>query len=83
MMENKRGCAFNIVIGERVTHQVNVAGRRTPLTLTAELLYQAVSYSFAEDLRPDGLDLGDRFLSMYDLQEKLPVVIARVQTSVS
>lgn len=49
--------------------------------MTADLLYQPVSYSFAEDMRQDGTGLTDRFFGFYDQSAKTPVVISDVQIS--
>lgn len=66
---------------DQITYRVNVSGRRMPLTITAELLHQAVSYPFAENLRPDGTDLTNRFMGFYDQAAKTPKVISSVQRS--
>lgn len=70
----------NFVGGEDdVTYQVNVSRKRRPLTVTAELLYQSISYSFSEDLRQDDIDLVNRFFGFFDPADKAPKLIDRVQ----
>jgi hypothetical protein len=67
---------------DQITYQVNVYGKRRPLSLTADLLYQPVSYAFAENLRQDGTDLVNRFFGFYNQASKTPKVISKVQKSV-
>lgn len=67
---------------DQITYQVNVAGKCKPLTITAEILYQTVSYAFAENLRQDGTDLVNRFPGFYDTASKTSKVISKVQKSV-
>ena len=44
----------NFVGGQdTITYKVNISGYTTPLTITAELRYQSVSYRFFEDLKQD------------------------------
>jgi hypothetical protein len=68
--------------GDQVTYQVNVSGKRKPLTVKAEMLYQSISYPFAENLRQDGTDLTTRFLGFYDQSAKSPKIISSAQKSV-
>lgn len=65
-----------------ITYRVDVTGSRKPLTVSVELLYQALSYPFAEDLRQDGTELTDRFMGLYDFAEKTPKLVTRAQTFV-
>ena len=80
-----RGEAYidnNFKAGEdQVTYSINVPSKTRSITVTAELLYQPVSHSFAEDLRPDGTDLVNRFFSMFDpaIKTQTPRVVARIQ----
>jgi hypothetical protein len=64
---------------DQVTYQISVPSGS--LTVTAELLYQALSYSFSEDMRPDSTSLVSRFMSMYDASDKTPKIIASAQKS--
>ncbi len=68
--------------GDHITYQVNVSGKRKPLTVKAEMLYQSISYPFAENLRQDGTDLTNLFFGFYDQSVKTPKVISSVQKSV-
>ena len=61
---------------DRVVYQVDVQGFSGPYTVSAELLYQSLSYRFVEDLRTDLTELGSRFLAYYDEADKSPVVLA-------
>lgn len=75
----------NFVDGQdRVTYEVKV--NDGPVTILAELLYQAVSFPFAQDLRKsmtgDDSELVDRFMAMHDGSDKMPKVIARVEESI-
>jgi len=73
----------NFIGGEdRITYSANVSGKRRPLTVTAKLLYQPVSYPFAENLRQDGTEQVARFFGFYDAADKTPRVISQVQASV-
>jgi hypothetical protein len=67
---------------DQVTYAIGVEGRKTPLTVSARLLYQPVSYRFATDLRQDDLPLVQRFAGYYDGTDKSPTVLATVQQSV-
>lgn len=61
----------NFTAGEdQVTYQVNVSGKRKPLMMTAELLYQPVSYSFAENVRQEALILQIAFWDSLTRQPK-------------
>lgn len=68
--------------GDRITYQVGAAGKRRPLSVTVELLYQSVGYRFAEDLRPEPSSEAKRFMQQYDAATKAPRVMAAVTTSV-
>jgi hypothetical protein len=67
---------------DQITYKINVSGKRRPLSVTAELIYQPVSYAFAENLRQDGTDLTNHFFGFYDKSAKTPKVISSVQNSV-
>lgn len=68
--------------GDRVAYRIDASGAQGALTVTAELLFQAVAYPFVEDLRQDVTDLVTGFLAMYDAEPKTPEVVAAVQTTV-
>jgi hypothetical protein len=65
---------------DQVTYRVSVPNGS--LTVTAELLYQALSYSFAKDLRQGPTDLVTRFMGMYDSSAKTPRLVSNLQTTV-
>ncbi len=67
---------------DRVTYQVSVQGYSRPFTVSAELLYQAVSYRFVLDLRQDSTSLIERFRRYYEDTDKMPTAIATVQKTV-
>ena len=67
---------------DQVTYIVDVQGRQTPLTISAWLMYQPVSYPFATDLRQDGTALVQRFAGYYDTADKSPSVLVSVQQTV-
>ena len=62
-----------------VRYAVDVAGAELPLTVSAELLYQAVSHPFLADLRLDQGELVQRFVGYYDQADKSPVLISSVE----
>jgi hypothetical protein len=73
----------NFTAGEdRITYRLAVPSKTRSFTVTAELLYQSVSHSFAEDMRQDGTDLVNRFFIMYDPASKTPRVVAKIQKTV-
>lgn len=73
----------NFTAGEdRITYQCEVPSKTRSFIVTAELLYQPVSRTFAEDLRLDGTDLVNRFFSMYDPAIKTPRMVASIQKTV-
>jgi hypothetical protein len=67
---------------DQVTYAVNVQGSAMPLTISAQLLYQPVSYSFATNLRQDQAALVQRFAGFYDEADKSPSVVASVQQTI-
>lgn len=67
---------------DAVTYSINVQGRRLPLTVSTELLYQATSRAFVSDLRRDPGDLVQRFAGYYDRADKSPMLVSSVQVSV-
>jgi len=59
-----------------VTYQVDVTGAQGPFTITAELLYEPLSYRFVQDLLIDETSLTARFGGYYVLADKTPLVVA-------
>ena len=64
---------------DSVLYEIDVEGFDGPLTISAELLYQSLSYRFIEDLRGDSTEVVDHFTALYDGTEKQPVALAAVQ----
>ena len=67
---------------DRVTYQVDLGEHSGPYTVSANLLYQSLSYPFAMDLFADEGPLVERFAGYYDSMDHTPVVIADIQASV-
>jgi hypothetical protein len=67
---------------DRVTYQISVQGHPGPFTLAVDLLYQTLSYRFAQDLAQDGTSLVERFMQQYEASDKRPVVLASLQDTV-
>jgi hypothetical protein len=68
---------------DQVAYKVNTSGYKGPFTLTARLLFTAVSYPFVKDLEKDS-DLSEvaRFMQFYRYADKLPQEVAAVQITV-
>ncbi len=66
---------------DEIAYRVDVSGSEGPFTVSAELLYQTVSYRFAENLRGEAVPLAVRFVQYYDEADKMPVVIATAQAA--
>ena len=64
---------------DQITYVVDVSGMSAPLTVSAQLLYQVVSYPFQADLRADNSPLVQRFASYYDGADHTPVILASVE----
>jgi hypothetical protein len=67
--------------GDRVIYQVKIDSAKAPFQVTAELLFQAVSYPFVADLSETGTDHVASFLAMYDQADKTPELLARESAS--
>lgn len=68
---------------DQVTYRINTAGYKGPFTLTARLLFTAVSYPFVKDLEIDQeLPEVSRFMQLYRRADKLPQEITAIQTAV-
>jgi len=65
-----------------VTYQHSVKGASGPFTLSAALLYQTLSYPFAQDLAQEDTPLVDEFMQQYRESDKRPVVLATVQQTI-
>ena len=67
---------------DQITYQIDLAGRAGPYTVSAELLYQSVSYRFAMDLRQDDTPVVERMSRYYDAADHTPVVVASAEAQV-
>jgi len=68
---------------DQVTYRVKTSGFKGPFTVTARLLFTAVSYPFVKDLEKDG-DLSEVscFMQLYRSADKLPQEITAIRTTV-
>jgi len=68
---------------DQVTYKVKTSGYQGPFTVTARLLFTAVSYPFVKDLEKDKelFEVG-RFMQLYRYADKLPQEITAIQTTV-
>jgi hypothetical protein len=68
---------------DQVTYRVNTSGHSGPFTVTARLLFTAVSYPFVKDLEKDQeLSEVNRFMQFYRYADKLPQEVTAIQTTV-
>ena len=68
---------------DQVAYKVNTSGYKGPFTVTARLLFTAVSYPFVKDLEKDQeLFEVARFMQFYRYADKLPQEIAAIQATV-
>jgi len=68
--------------GDRVPYTVELGSAEGPFTVTVELLYQAVGYRWAENLRRHEAPEPARFLGYYEAISNLPVVVAKATAEV-
>ena len=67
-------------VSDRVQLDVPLSADGTgPYTVTAELLYQAIGYRWAENLRPYNTAEAGSFFMMYDAADKTPVVVESIE----
>ncbi len=64
---------------DQVRYRIDARAARGPLTVTARLLYQTVSYRFAQDLLGTPTPAVEQFRRFYDAADKLPRVLASAQ----
>jgi hypothetical protein len=67
---------------DKVVYEVDIAGVTGALHVTAELLYQTLSYPFVTDLNVNPTQLVDRFMGMYDPAANKEEMLAHDQTTV-
>ncbi len=65
-----------------VTYRVDVTDQTGPFNVTARLLYQSISFAFAEDLRSHQTTEAVRFIGYLDAADQTPVVVASVSSEV-
>jgi hypothetical protein len=63
-----------------VTYRVEVRDAIGPFTMTAELLYEPLSYQFVMDLLTDNTDLTERFAGYYGATDRAPLVVAAIES---
>jgi hypothetical protein len=68
--------------GDGIQYAVDIGSAAGPLTVKVELLYQAISYRWSENLRDKEADEIQRFLRYSDTVPNLPVVIASTSIEV-
>jgi hypothetical protein len=62
-----------------VTYRVEVGEATGPYTVSAELLYEPLSYAFVMDMLADGTELTERFGGYYREVDASPLVVAAVE----
>jgi hypothetical protein len=62
-----------------VTYMVEVRGATGPFTVSAELLYEPLSYQFVIDLLADKTELTERFGGYYEEADRAPLVVAAIE----
>jgi hypothetical protein len=67
---------------DRITYQVDLEGHGGPYTVSARLLYQAVSYRFAMDLFQDDGPHVERMARYYGSADHTPTVVAEAEKRV-
>lgn len=63
---------------DTISYQIDVSGAEGPFTLTAELLYETLSYRFIQDLVEDETSLTKRFETYYAMADKTPLLVAAI-----
>ncbi len=63
---------------DQVRYEVNLAGAQGPFTVSAELLYETLSYRFVQDLLADATSLTERFGVYYTYADKTPLLAASI-----
>ena len=64
--------------GDLVTYQVDLKGATGPFAVSAELLYEPLSYRFVQDLLVDNTPLTERFSGYYSETDKTPFRVAAI-----
>jgi hypothetical protein len=64
---------------DEITYRVDTRGFTAPFTISAEMLYEPLSYRFIQDLLDDDTPLVDRFDGFYASADKTPVRVAGIE----
>ena len=62
--------------GDRVKYAIDVGDAEGPFVVTAELLYQTISYRWAQNLQRHEADEITRFMEYYQAVPNIPAVVA-------
>ena len=62
-----------------VTYRLEVRETTGPFTVSAELLYEPLSYRFVADMLADGTELTERFGGYYRETDRAPLVVAAIE----
>ncbi|HSJ59528.1 MAG TPA: hypothetical protein VLC95_20250 [Anaerolineae bacterium] len=62
-----------------VTYRMDVGDATGPFTMSAELLYEPLSYRFVMDLLAAGTELTERFGGYYRATDRTPLVVAAIE----
>ena len=65
-----------------VTYKMEIGGATGPFTVSAELLYEPLSYQFVADLLADETELTERFGGYYRQTDTAPLVVAAIQPAI-
>jgi hypothetical protein len=65
--------------GDLITYRVDVKNATGPFTISAELLYEPLSYRFVQDLLRDKTPLTERFGGYYGETDKTPLTVAAIE----
>ncbi|UCC64172.1 MAG: hypothetical protein JSV36_03700 [Anaerolineae bacterium] len=68
--------------GDRVEFRVDVGDAKGPFTVTVQLLYQSISYRWADNLRRYDSPETARFIGYYETIPNLPLVVANATVEV-
>ena len=64
---------------DEIHYVIDLSGYEGPFTIRFQLLYQAVGYRWAENLRAYDTELSATFMGMYDQADKTPLEIGYTQ----
>ncbi|MHC5110914.1 MAG: multiheme c-type cytochrome [Planctomycetota bacterium] len=67
---------------DQVRYAIDTMGHSGPFTVTAKLLYQSISFRFAEELVAEEGEQIDRFRKLFDAADKAPSLIAEATTTI-